>query len=219
MPYKDYICNMLDSYKCMSPADELRYIPILSENGLVGYLCPITYQYTLTNPEYPYLIWTWRTDNQIGFTARFENSEEKAKNWIDNILLPRKDRILFMVYNLEWVPVGHLGFSTFDFENRSCEIDNVVRGLRGNKGIMSQAMQTILTWGVNTLKVEHIYLRVINGNRHAIEFYQKLGFEIIGYIPLYRIVKEDVIDYVYDENRKNEEPDMHYVYMQYMKIE
>lgn len=221
MPYKDYIGSMLDSYKCMGPADELKCIPIQSENGLVGYLCPITYQFALTNPEYPYLIYTWRSENQIGFTARFENSEEKAKNWIDNILLPRKDRILFMIYNLNWARIGHLGFSTFNFEEQSCEIDNVVRGLHiGNtKGMMSLAMKAILAWGVNTLQVKHIYLRVLHGNHHAIDFYKRLGFEAQGYIPLYKVVKEDVVDYVYDETRKNEEPDLHYVYMQYMKIE
>lgn len=217
--YKQFIHKMLDSYKCINPEDELRLIPIQSENGLKGYLCPITYHYALTNPEYPCLIYTWRTDNQIGFTARFENSENKAKNWIDNTLLPRRDRILFMVYDLDWVPIGHLGFSTFNFEEHSCEIDNVVRGLRFHKGIMSLAMNAILTWGIHILSLNHVYLRVLNGNHRAIKFYERLGFEKLGYIPLYKVEKGDVVDYVYDENRKDEIPDMFYVRMQYMKIE
>ena len=207
MGYREFIRDTFNSYKCKSKTDEYRTIPIYNNGVLVGFLKPVTYLYKIIKPHYINLICQWREENEIGFANKFHGTHNKTENWIDNMLLPREDRILFMVHTLENVPVGHLGFSSFNFETRSCEVDNVVRGVKGvNKGIMSAAMNTLIEWGKQNLDLQKIYLRVLADNPHAIKFYQKLGFEEVERIPLYKRETKDLIEWVEDEEFKKRKP-------------
>jgi RimJ/RimL family protein N-acetyltransferase len=215
MSYENFIHSTFDSYKCSSPADELRTIPIQSENGLMGFLRPVTHLYWQISPEYVALICKWRQENPIGFANRFKGTWKKSKYWIEDVLLPRKDRILFFVHNLDNMPIGHLGYSNFDYENKSADIDNVVRGEILSNGIMALAMNTILTWGKNTLELKDVYLKVLSDNEHAIRFYEKLGFVEQNLIPLYRIETDGMISWV--EELTNEPPEKYYVHMKLIR--
>jgi RimJ/RimL family protein N-acetyltransferase len=198
---------VFDFYKC----SRNRPIPIIVGDETKGTLVPVTYY---CRPEWVSLICKWRSDNQIGFANLFENTEEKTKNWIDNILLPRKDRILFMVYTMDSIPIGHLGFSSFNFETQSCEIDNVVRGEKAiKKGLMRFAMQTIMTWGKQELGLKDIYLKVLSHNWHAVRFYRHLGFKTLHSIPLYRVEKEDMISWEPMEDPGGRIPEQYFLYM------
>ena len=216
MEYKTYIKRVIKEYKCASIGDEYRTIPIYEDGELRGFLKPVTYLYKIIKPTWPRLICQWRIENELAFANRFVGTEEKTINWLDNILLPRADRILFMVCNVDNIPIGHLGYSCFDFVNRSCEIDNVVRGVKeGNKGLMSSAMNTILKWGRDVLELDNIYLKVLSDNKYAIKFYKRLGFIVKWYIPLYKVEKPDITEWVEDQN-SIETPDKFFIYMQYV---
>lgn len=207
--YTSFVCTILESYK-----DRLQIIPVLYDNKIIGILSPVTRLYKIANPEYVSLICKWREENPIGFANSFKGTEQKTEYWLDKILLPRKDRILFMIYTLNFKPVGHLGFSNFDFENKSCEIDNVVRGVKeGNAGIMTQAIKTLIIWAKRDLKIKHIYLKVLKDNFHAIKFYEKIGFTQQYNIPLFENRKEGLIEWIEMENPENRKPDRFYICM------
>ena len=211
--YKSFIKETLNSYKCKSVCDEWKAIPIYQKEELIGFLKPVTFFYKKIHPEYISCICSWRTANPIGFANVFENNSSKTENWFDNVLLPREDRILFVIHSIEDIPLGHIGLSTFDFDNRSCEIDNVVRGVKdGHKGIMSCATTSLIAWGKRVLKLNDIYLRVLSDNLHAIEFYKRNRFAEQYDIPLYRQDSKDIVEWVYIENL-NREPDRYYTYM------
>ena len=187
MEYKKYITETIDQYKCKGVHDQWMILPIYGGGVLQGFLKPVTIFYKEVYPEYIPLVFRWRAENQEGFHDEFENTLKKTENWFDNILLPRKDRILFFIHSLEGMPIGHLGVSTFDFENKSCEIDNVVRGVKeGYRGIMTYSTKTIINWSKDILKVKNIYLRVFSDNDHAIEFYKKNNFIALYDIPAER---------------------------------
>lgn len=213
--YKVITCVTLNSYKCKDQWDEFRMIPIRNDNNLVGFLIPLTYLYRDLTPEYVELICRWRMENPEGFANQFVGTIEKTERWINNVYLPREDRILFFVCDRKRNPIGHLGLSTFDFDKWSCEIDNVVRGVKqGYTGFMSMAVQTIMLWGRQTLEVDDFYLRVLADNPHAIEFYQRLGFVKRYDIPLYKVIKPDLTEWITMEQVKRE-PDRFYTYMQW----
>jgi RimJ/RimL family protein N-acetyltransferase len=197
MEYREFIKEIFDSYKCKSKIDEYRTIAIYDMEELVGFLKPLTYLYKIVRPIYVNLICQWRQENEIGFANRFKNTYDKTKNWIDNIYLPREDRILFMVHNLDNTPIGHLGFSSFDFETKSCEIDNVVRGVKGiNNGLMTLATITLIDWGKRVLNLKDVYLRVLADNSHAIRFYEMMEFKTVENIPLYKRETEDFLEWI-----------------------
>ena len=216
MGYRNYIKVTFDSYKCKSKTDEYRTIPIYDGDRLAGFLKPLTYLYKLCRPAYIDFIYKWREENPVGFANRFHGNPEKTENWIDNVLLPREDRILFMVHALDNSPVGHLGLSFFNYETKSCEIDNVVRGQKAFKGLMSLATKTLIEWGKRFLGLEDIYLKVLSDNSHAIKFYERLNFRIQDYIPLFKVEKENMIEWLPLEEAKSSfssRPDKYFIVM------
>jgi RimJ/RimL family protein N-acetyltransferase len=213
MGYKNYIAATFNSYKCFSKTDEYRTIPIYEGGRLAGFLKPLTYLYKLCRPQYVNLICQWREENPIGFANRFQGAPEKTEYWIDNILLPREDRILFMVHSLDNTPIGHLGFSSFDYEAKSCEIDNVVRGKREFKGLMSLATKTLIDWGKRFLGLQDIYLRVLDDNPHAVTFYERLGFKEQYRISLYRKEHDNMVEWTPQDNTCLQKPDKHFIVM------
>jgi RimJ/RimL family protein N-acetyltransferase len=207
MEYKSYIEQVLNTYKGIPLGEDIS-IPIFSKRELQGSLVPVR------NTNYAPLIKRWREENPEGFANRFEGTIEKTENWINNVLLPRKDRILFMVLTLDGTPVGHLGYSSFDFEVQSAEIDNVVRGQKqARKGIMSMAMKTVLAWGKSRLLLNDIFLRVLSDNPHAVTFYERLGFKEIDRIPLFRVEHHDMIEWLPLDESEERRPEKYYIVM------
>ena len=131
------------------------------------------------------LLTDWRRDNSFAFPSEFNITEEGTLHWMDNILFENQGRILFFVVNSKNQPVGHLGFSNCLNDDKSMEIDNVVRGIKNtDAGIMTVSMVELIKWAKLQFNPARIYLRVFSTNQHAIIFYQKLGFYNDGLIPL-----------------------------------
>lgn len=212
--YKSFVFSTLNSYKCKYSHDEWKFLPIRNGDNLVGFLKPVTFFYKEVYPEYIPLINKWRTENTIGFANVFENTISKTENWFDNILLPREDRILFVIHSINDIPLGHIGLSSFNFDDKSCEIDNVVRGIKENyEGIMSCVTTSIITWAKQTLKIEDVYLRVLSDNTHAVEFYEKNSFIKQHNIPLYITYGKDIIEWIHLDDPQGRNPDRYYTYM------
>jgi RimJ/RimL family protein N-acetyltransferase len=90
--------------------------------------------------------------------------------------------------------VGHLGLFRFDFEDRSVELDNVVRGSEGTAvGVMTDSVNTLIEWGFASLGMETIFLRVLSDNTRAIQLYTRCGFRESMRVPLARVEVGDVI--------------------------
>jgi RimJ/RimL family protein N-acetyltransferase len=160
------------------------------------------------------MVMMWREANQIGFANRFEGTMEKTKYWFKNILLPNDEKILFFVHLLSGMVIGHLGYASFDFEKKTAEIDNVVRGVKSiGHGMMALATKTLIAWGKETLLLEDIYLKVLDDNPHAIKFYERLDFRIQSYIPLFKIEHDNIVEWVPLEEYEERKPDKHFIVM------
>ena len=214
MDYREQIEDVLDIYKGIPLSDEVS-IAIQEKGELKGFLIPVGIDYKKRYPQFIDLVYKWREENPIGFANRFKGSREKTENWFDNVLLPRKDRILFFVSTIQGQLIGHLGYSNFNYEKQSAEIDNVVRGVKGaEKGLMTKAMQTILLWGKKKLRLKEITLRVLDDNPHAVTFYERIGFKEINRIPLYRIEHDGMIEWLDLDEHEERKPEKHFIVMQ-----
>lgn len=204
MEYKSFIKQTIQDCK------ENTILKVKEDGVLKAHLVPVNHY----NESWGKMIMMWREANQIGFANRFKGSMEKTKYWFENILLPNNERILFFIHLPSGIVIGHLGYASFDFENKSAEIDNVVRGVKSlGHGIMALAMKTILAWGKETLQLRDIFLRVLDDNPHAITFYERLGFKEVNRIPLFRTEHHDMIEWLPLDEAEERRPDKHFIVM------
>ncbi len=127
----------------------------------------------------------WREANSSAFPSRFPVTLAGTASWLRSKVLDVDDRLLFLVTDRRGYPIGHMGFANAVNDAMSLEVDNVVRGVPGAEpGLMGEALAAMLDWAEEMFRPRSIFLRVLTGNPHAIDFYTRLGFRGDGLIPL-----------------------------------
>jgi len=132
------------------------------------------------------LLSRWRKENEYWFQATFPVTIEGTKIWLINKLIEERNRLLFLIeVNNEFI--GHVGLWKFDFTNKTCEIDNIVRGENKFPGIMYCAIELLQNWARSTFDIKDFYLQTYLENQKAVNLYKKLGYEIIKTEPVIKI--------------------------------
>jgi diamine N-acetyltransferase len=76
-----------------------------------------------------------------------------------------------------WKMIGVTGFFNLNNRNRSAELGIMIGAKEyWSQGYGTEAMRLLLRHGFNTLKLNRIYLRVLENNLGAIRAYEKAGF-------------------------------------------
>ncbi len=124
----------------------------------------------------------WRNDPEI-LGMLFSHrplSEREQREWFEK-LPGDKSRVSFMVETLEGKAVGQGGFGGIDHRSRLAELGIVIgeREEQG-KGLGTEAVQLLLSYGFGELNLHRISLRVLDGNRRALRIYRGLGFKDEG---------------------------------------
>lgn len=191
--YEQRVINTLSKYKCKNIFEPLKCIPVYDPKlTIVGYLRPITQHYAITLPGCADLLARWRNENAHMAPGHFMATPESTKKWLDQQIIARADRILFLIISTDGTKIGHIGLASFDYQAKSCEIDAVVRGEKaGYGGMMTFALNSLIYWGLTELKLKQILLRVLADNERAISFYNRNSFCKVKEIPLYQIISAD----------------------------
>lgn len=179
-----------------------------------GYLLPIC-KLHLNNTELIATLGKWREENAFAFPNQFPVTLEGTASWLSNIL-KTDDRILFLIKERQGNKIGHIGFANAINDNKEMEIDNVLRGVKNSyAGIMSKALRALINWAEEIFKPNVIFLRVLNDNNHAIEFYRNLSFKENKMIPLKKWVDCDCISYRPLDEDDTSTPDKYFLRMNY----
>lgn len=160
--------------------------PVYDDTGLlIAFLKPLT-KSTINNSKEIKLLAKWREENSFAFPTKFKVTLEGTKKWTKGLIKDPTRILFFIEMNAKTnTLVGHMGLYTFNFKENSCEIDNVVRGVKSiHKGVMSLSLNSLINWSLQNLSPKKIYLKVISDNRHAIKFYLKNGFKKVGLIKI-----------------------------------
>ena len=178
--YRQRIKQVFDGLKCKNKGDALKIFPIFDDGAIpCGYLRPVTMDYCESIPNCAELLAKWRNENPTLSAEPFLATAEGTRKWLDELILGRDDRILFLIIASDGTKVGHIGFSSFSYDERCCEVDAVVRGEKNlYPGMMTFALRSLLAWGIRDLKLLTIRLRVFSDNGRAIRFYERNGFSI-----------------------------------------
>jgi len=158
----------------------------------------------------------WRNANVDVYPTQFVATVESTLLWMKERLLKAPDCILFLVVDNTGKTIGHIGFNGCLNDDQLFEIDNVVRGdSSASPGLMSKAMITILEWARITINVDGFFLRVMNDNPKAIDFYTRNSWVEDRRIPLVCENNGHIISY--REAKIGEEKTKEFVQMKYVR--
>lgn len=175
----------LRRYKREEKEDMLVMVPICQNGYVTAYLRPLTFDYKSSLPGIVCALSEWRRENSYAWASTFDVTDERTEMWLKKYVLEKKDRIIFVIQDLNNHYIGQIGLAGFDYNEKSVEIDAVVRGKKDVlPGIMGAALNTIINWGELEFHVEKFLLDVFDDNLHAIKFYKKNGFVESGRIAL-----------------------------------
>lgn len=181
---------------CESSLWAAKGIPVRGfQDELLGYLLPFSEMHR-NHDETITKLSGWRDAHQYAYPGRFQINDAGTKTWLAKAVLDNSDRILFLLTDTHFKPMGHIGLLKIETEPFTLEVDNVLRGETGVKGLMASAMNALEKWAELEFSIEQISLRVLKSNTHAIDFYNKLGYNTVSEESLIEKVGADRIDLV-----------------------
>jgi len=136
----------------------------------------------LLNDERIISLTQWRDENQFAYPTKFKVSEEQTKKWLENNILLNSRRVMFWVIDNYFNLLGHIGVVLSD-ENEF-EIDNVLKASKNINGLFSEAQKKLEIILQQEFNPSEIFLKVLNSNLKAVNFYEKLGYEIIDKVDM-----------------------------------
>ena len=208
--YRGAAARHFEFFKQTTLLDDLFAKSLRLADG-AGYLLP-TCALHLDDDELIAKLTEWRNADVAAYPSQFTATPASTRTWLRDRVLGAADRMLFLVVDAFGRVVGHMGFASALSTDCSLEMDNIVRGVKaGTPGIMSRAMQTLLDWAEEKLGPREIYLRVFESNKHAIAFYDKLGFTRDKLLPLSK--HTDGPNVYYQPTAAGAKPDTHFVRM------
>lgn len=207
----DYICDVIKfilgygfkdeiSYGILSYRDRIKKIISIvkkqkaslsfQHNENIYYLNPINEE--SLNEELVEYMKHLRENAQIWFPSQFNITAKSTLNWLKDKVIDCDSKLLYIIEDTDNKRLGHLGLNFIDFEEKICELDNVIKGsTNAPKGIMQKAIGTLISYAKIHFELQNLYLRVFSDNERAIRLYERLGFEEIIRIPMTQRVELD----------------------------
>ncbi len=168
-------------------------VRLMWNDEIVGQLRPLHY-IDAENDDLLVRLKNWRNQHRTAFFTQFEATVESTRNWLRTLILDRPDRILFLITDSEYRPIGHCGACNICSE--SAELDAFIRGEQlGHGMLMVLAARTLLRWLFDRLGVSRAYCRVFDDNVSAIRLFQSLGLTIAGRETVSMIAEEELTRY------------------------
>ena len=131
------------------------------------------------------LIVKWRNKESVRkhFIFRDDFTNEMHKNWMKTKVETGKV-VQFIIEALDdgnSMPIGSVYFRDVDMQNRSAEFGRFIgEDCTRGKGLGTEATRLFVEYGVQTLGLHRIMLRVLKENERAVKSYLNVGFEVEG---------------------------------------
>ena len=125
----------------------------------------------------------WRQRAMTSFLTQFEARNDRTRAWLQRVVIPSPDRILFLICIPSGEPIGNIGIRNLGVN--AGEIDNIIRGEKsGEPRIIYFGAIALLSWMFGYLNFEKATLHVFSNNIPALNLYESLGFTKSRSIPL-----------------------------------
>ncbi|EHP44834.1 Aminotransferase, DegT/DnrJ/EryC1/StrS family protein [Cupriavidus basilensis OR16] len=160
------------------------------------------------------LLSEWRNRHVKSFLTEFAAHAKRTEQWLVDYVHANPSKLLFMVESLDGTPLGHVGIDFIDWDASYGEADAIVSGGASPRGLMKEALRTMLDWAEHQLGLRHLAVRVRSDNS-ALEFYRKVGFVEEKRVPLNVERSQDMVRWY--EDPAVQDPQAALVYMNYRK--
>ena len=132
----------------------------------------------------------WRKKYMKYFLTQFNASTNRTKSWLENIVIPSSDRLLFLILNEDNNLIGNFGIADILFDQ--CELDNLIRGEKGgHPKLIYFSELSLLKWLFLEKNVKRVNLHVFANNLPTIKLHKSVGFVEIGRRKLERVQSKD----------------------------
>jgi RimJ/RimL family protein N-acetyltransferase len=184
-------------------------IPIYQDKNIIGRLRPLHRKYTSEEVD---CLMRWRNESRNGFFTWINSTRKSTTKWIDEQILSRPDRILFLAEDQDGRLMGQIGITNCDFDKCACELDNWIKEKKSKiSGGMMLAIQSLMDWIFFVLKADMVYARVFIDNEPVISKHKKNGLVVISKVPLKKIIEAEMVRWVELTGSSSEDPDTYYV--------
>ena len=96
-----------------------------------------------------------------------------------------------VVLNGEDKMIGTCGFTRFDYNNNCGEIGYVINPAYRGRGIADEAVDAVMQFGFETLRLNRIEAKFIEGNAPSMRVMEKTGMTFEGYHRASMLIKGD----------------------------
>jgi RimJ/RimL family protein N-acetyltransferase len=139
----------------------------------------------------------WRQKYMAYFLTQFQATPSRTQTWLNNIVIPSPDRILFLIQTADNEIIGNFGVC--NIQEKSLELDNLIRGKAGgDRKLIYDAEIAMLSWAFGALGCESVCLHVFSNNDKTIALHTKVGFKPHETTPLYGSQDGDFLRYSAD---------------------
>ena len=144
-----------------------------------------------TSDETVSLLYNLRKKYRKMFATDFEMTEDKTRNWINNLILGNPERILFIIY-FDNIKIGCIGNGGYDKKNNSSRLDNMMKDPLCNlSGAMTIVEKVYLKWMFDDLKLSKITGFLFSDNSRMINIHIKCGWITVDVVPIKKIFTEE----------------------------
>lgn len=161
------------------------------------------------------LLSEWRNRYVKSFLTEFSAHARRTERWLVDYVHDNPSKLLFMVEGLDGTALGHVGIDFIDWDSGYGEADAIVSGGASPRGLMKEALRTMLQWAEHQLGLKQLAVRVRSDNT-ALEFYRKVGFVEQKRVPLNVERSPDMVRWYEDPELR--EPQASLVYMSYHRL-
>lgn len=202
--YKNFVIDILFKFKRKNKWDTLQLLPVYNDSDqLVAYLKPITFDFQKTMPDIISKITKWKIENPfISASIMKELTDDMTRIWIKKYLLQRQDKLIFMIINLNNEYLGYMGVATFDFINKTLELDSALRGVKNTiPGLMTFVAKTLILFSYNVLKINDILGSATDVNPEVKPWHDRVGYKQYNRIPMKLVeINQNEKRWIQDQN-------------------
>jgi RimJ/RimL family protein N-acetyltransferase len=118
----------------------------------------------------------WRQKYMAYFLTQFQATADRTQTWLNQVVIPSTDRILFLIETADQERIGNFGVC--NIQAQTLELDNLIRGRDGgDRKLIFYAEIAMLSWAFGLLECASVCLHVFSNNEKTIALHTRVGFE------------------------------------------